>query len=199
MTDLLNKNIARRPQTTLGVSFQASYWIRKSHRVNLGVSYSGYGEQYYFALADQGPTVLEVFTRREKITNHYLGIPISFSSHFRTREKSSLYATLGCNFEFLLFNSEVINTRLVNHANDTGYRSRTVFFQSRDELLSDISLNGFNSSLSASFGVCLNAGKRSQFRIGPHAQLMLIPYRQSPVQHYFYNVGLEISHVFARW
>ena len=199
IADLTQKNDVRRPHLTLGGSVQMSYWITNSLRINSGISYTGYGERYHTTFYDQAPTVLEVFTQKLHITEHYLGIPLSFSAHFLKKQKSSLYATLGCDFEFLIFESEVLRTRLVNHANNTDIPQRTFQFRGRNEKLDQFGVNGFSPSLSASFGIDFNISSKSRLRIGPHAKYMLRPYQEAIAKLYFYNVGFDITYVFTNW
>lgn len=197
--DLYQENEIRRSHTMLGGSIQASYWITNSLRVNSGINYTAYGAQYHTTEYDDAPTVLQVYTQRIINTNHYLGIPLSFSAHFLKKEKSSLYATLGCNFDFLIFKSQTFKTKLVYHMTGGVSKGRNTYYTNREDLLSQGSLNGFSPSLSASFGVDLNINSKSQLRIGPHAQFMIRPYQVVPVKHYFYNIGLDITYVFANW
>lgn len=201
LADLSQKNAARRTHLTMGGSIQTSYWITNSLRVNSGLSYTAYGERYHTTFSDFAPTVLHVYTQKLHITNHYLGVPLSISAHFRNREKSSLYATLGCNFDFLIFKSEVLRTLLATHVDtsSTPQTQRSVELYDRQNLIDQGFYNGFSPSLSASFGVDLKINSKSQLRIGSHAQYMLRPYQASPIKHYFYNVGLDITYVFANW
>lgn len=197
--DLSQKNQVRKPLLTLGGSVQASYWFTPSLRVNAGLSYAGYGERYHTISYDDAPTVLEVYTYKLDITNHYLGIPVSFSGHFLKKEKFSLYGTLGCNFEFLMFQSEVHRTTRVNYAMGGSSSNRNVWFTNREYLVTQDYFNGFNPSLFASFGVSINKDSQSQMRIGPHIQYMLRPVQVHPINHHFFNVGLDLSYTIANW
>ena len=125
-----------------------------------------------------------------KHTYHHIGIPVSSSFYLFNKSKIGIFASLGCQFDFLFFGSWVSRLKL------SGEEEKIISQQEKIKKENDAGFNKFFPTVTASIGMDWIIGEKSTLRIEPIYRRTLTALDNSVLHEYHYNLGLNISFLY---